>query len=449
MDGAEMRRMTSLEGRLTVLLSTVILLVSVAAAAVAYVQAFKEANDLQDGHLLTTARLAYAATQQMQASFPQSSQEADAEDRIIVERLQATRFPDTLSTQVSPSSLRQMDLAGTSWRAVVLKMGDDQALVVRQSAEARDEIARHSALTAMLPMMALVPVLILIIRGVIRWTLRPVHALAQQLDQVDNAQKVALDPAGVPQEVRPFVASVNAMMQRVYRGQQRQQRFIADAAHELRTPVAALIVQVDNLAALELSEPARDRLSALKDGLSRAKRTLEQLLSLSRAEAAADDMGQATGAQADLALVLGQVLAQLHPLANGKKLDLGVVGELQGILPCTDFDLQTVLTNVLTNAIQMTPSGGQIDISTCLDAQGWSLFVDDTGPGVPTEHAPHVFEPFYKSRNDTAEGTGLGLAIVHAVAMKMGAQVSLGPRPDQRGGCRFTLHLTRHQRRKA
>ena len=167
---------------------------------------------------------------------------------------------------------------GKEWRAAVQLLPDGRKVVVRQLTEVRDEMARHSALQTLLPLLTMIPVLIGLLTVVIRRALAPIRQMGAMLDQAAAAEPMDLSAEGVPLEILPFVKSVNAMMLRLRVAQQRQKRFIADAAHELRTPIAALSIQAENLATLGTNE----RVQALLNGLQRTKVLLEQLLSLSR-----------------------------------------------------------------------------------------------------------------------------------------------------------------------
>jgi len=283
----------------------------------------------------------------------------------------------------------------------------------------------------------LIPVLIGLLTIVIRRTLAPVRQISTMLDQAASADPIDLPVEGVPVEILPFMTSVNAMMHRLREAQQRQRRFIADAAHELRTPITALSIQAENVSGSGDLAEARVRMQALQDGLRRTKSLLEQLLSLSRLQ---EPLYEFPLQRADVIGVLRNVVAQLHPLILEKHIDLGLTQSQHCQILCSPFDLRTLLANVLSNAIHHVAAGGQIDISVTCSEGYMALVVDDTGPGISQKDLPYVFDPFYRAQDGSDAGAGLGLAIVKTISDRMGAQVALGPRPEGLAGCRFTLH---------
>lgn len=427
---------TSLATRLTALIAAVILAGSVLAALAAFLQGFKEANDLQDGHLREVSRLAASLLSHTDQLPVAQGLDLDPDDRVVVQVVSSlAQIGQKVPGQQSDGFV-QLQAEGREWRTLATALPQGGFLVVRQATEARDEIARHSALMAMLPLLGLIPVLILMVRAVVRWTFQPVQHLAAQLDGIDPARLEGLPTMSVPQEIRPFVASVNAMMRKVHLEQGRQRRFIADAAHELRTPMAALSLQADNLHNTALPEDAVTRLMALQEGLRRNRHLLEQLLSLSRLQ---DAPAEGVAESASFASALSEVVPDLLPLAAARQIDLGQVTQGDVVWPCGSFELQTLLRNVLSNALRHTLDGGQINVGASSDAMGLRMFVDDSGPGIDPQQASLVFEPFHKAEGNPHEGTGLGLSIVRAIAMRMGAHASLGPRPDGLHGCRFLL----------
>lgn len=431
----------SLVTRLTALIAAVILAGSVLATLAAFLQGFKEANDLQDGHLREVSQLAASLLSHTDRLPSGEGMDLDPDDRVVVSVVSSLAQIGRVSPGGSASGFVQLLAEGREWRALVTALPQGRLLVVRQATEARDEIARHSALMAMLPLLGLIPVLMLLVRFVVRRTFLPVQHLAEQLDGIDPERLGGLPTASAPLEIRPFVASVNAMMDKVRLEQVRQRRFIADAAHELRTPMAALSLQADNLRNTALPGDAAARLQALQDGLRRSRHLLEQLLSLSRLQ---DAPAIGTPAAASFASALSEVVADLHPLAAARQIDLGQVTQGDVLWPCSGFELQTLLRNVLSNALRHTPQGGQVNVGASADAAGLLLFVDDSGPGIDPAQASLVFEPFHKAEDQAHEGTGLGLAIVRAIAGRMGAEVGLVARPDGQAGCRFWMTL-RHR----
>ncbi len=425
----------SLQGRLARYITILVTLGGLAAASMAYVQSYSDAHELQDAQL---QQVAYLVARNAPPSGPVATPNepvVDPEDQTIVEV--SGPFAKAVDLKASnPQGLSTIFFDGNEWRVALQVLPDGRKVVARQLTEVRDEIARHSALQTLLPLLTLIPVLIGLLTIVIRRTLAPVRQMGEMLDQANSLNPIKLPVQGVPVEILPFVASVNAMMQRLRETQQQQRRFIADAAHELRTPIAALSIQAENLSTIIAQGEANERMQALQSGLKRTKGLLEQLLSLSRIQEQVD----ATPVQpCDVMAVVREVVADLLPLTIAKNIDIGLTQAQPCQVLCSPFEMRTLLTNVLSNAIRHVAEGGQIDIAVTSSNGHMALIVDDNGMGVPRDDLPHVFAPFYRAAGSDQEGTGLGLAIVKAIADRMGGTVALGPRPSGLRGCRFML----------
>jgi two-component system OmpR family sensor kinase len=425
----------SLQGRLARYITILVTLGGLAAASIAYVQSYGDAHELQDAQLREVAHLVALNAPPAGSVVPPDEPAADPDDQTIVEVSGAFSKAMDLKAAASPG-LSTVMFDGKEWRAAWQVLADGRKVVARQLTEARDETARHSALQTLLPLLTLIPVLIGLLAFVIRRTLAPVRQMGAMLDLAASADPIDLPAEGVPVEILPFVASINAMMQRLREAQQHQRRFIADAAHELRTPIAALSIQAENLSKIIAQGAANERMKALQDGLRRTKGLLEQLLSLSRIQDRVDELPTQP---CDVMAVLREVVADLLPLTIAKNIDIGLTQSQPCQVLCAPFEMRTLLTNVLSNAIRHVTTGGQIDISVTSSNGQMALLVDDNGMGVPLDDLQHVFAPFYSSKDNAQEGTGLGLAIVKAIADRMGATVALGPRPLGVSGCRFTL----------
>ncbi len=416
----------SLQRRLARYMAALIAAGGLVAAGAAYVKAYHDAHELQDAQLQRIARLLVVTLPAKGAVVPDGEATADPDDEIVID-ISNTATAFGLSTEL---------VDGKEWRVARQAMPSGSVVTVRQQTEVRDEIARHSALQTLLPLLTLIPVLLGLLTFVIRRTLAPVRVMGEMLDQSASGDPLALPVAGVPVEVLPFVSSVNAMMGRVRETQRRQRRFIADAAHELRTPITALSIQAENLSRVSAPEQAALRMQALQEGLTRTRALLEQLLSLSRFQGR-EDAGPSESC--DVLSVLREVVADLMPVVTDKRIDLGMTHVDAGQIPCAAFDLRVLLANVLSNAIRHVAPGGQIDIAVTHQGSAITLCVDDTGPGISPADLPHVFEAFYKAGDNAAGGTGLGLSIVKAIADRIQAHVTLGPRPDGAAGCRFAF----------
>ena len=215
-----------------------------------------------------------------------------------------------------------------------------------------------------------------------------------------------------------------------------QRRFIADAAHELRSPMTALSLQAERLAQADMSAPASDRLHTLRQGLDRARKLLDQLLSFARAQSTSSRSGIRLSVQQ----LYRQVLEDLLPLAESKSIDIGITTAADALLEVDAVDLLTLVKNVVDNAIRYPPSGGRVDLSVGLGPETVLLEVTDSGPGIPEEERLRVFDPFYRVLGSEQIGSGLGLSIVQTIAQRIGAKITLEPADPQTGrGLRVTI----------
>ncbi|MGE4559972.1 MAG: ATP-binding protein, partial [Desulfobulbus sp.] len=438
----------SLQGRLALWLSTAIIVVAVVAGSVAFVTAFREAHELQDDMLSQVAALlAQNGLKSASDTAIEGGVVSDPDSRLLVQMLPNARMSER--PHAGKSSLLELpgDLADglhtlaihhETYRILVKTITGDQRLAVAQETEFRDEIAWDSAMRTLLPFLFLVPLLIIVASSLIRTIFRPIAQLSRQ---IDNRSEQELHPIAVekfPLEIRPFVIAINRLLKRVDQSITLQRRFIADAAHELRSPMTALSLQAERLSEADMSDPARRRLGTLRQGLERARKLLDQLLTFARAQTP----GNSPVAALSVQQVYRQVLEDLLPLAEAKEIDIGIASAVDARLEVNAVDLLTLVKNVVDNAIRYTPSGGRIDLSVGTGPDTVSLVVADNGPGIPEEERERVFDPFYRVLGNEQIGSGLGLSIVRTIAQRIGASVTLAPADPQTGsGLRVTITL--------
>jgi two-component system OmpR family sensor kinase len=307
-----------------------------------------------------------------------------------------------------------------------LKSGE--RIAVSQETRIRSEAARDSALRTLLPLIVLIPLLAFFSRRLVSASLAPVRALAQVADAQPEDRPVALPTAQVPDEIAPFVHSINRMLERINRLMDQQRRFIADAAHELRTPLTALSLQVQNLERADSLEACKQRLLPLKTGLERSRHLLDQLLSLARQQAGAGKLQQV-----DLAEVAQTVIGELFPLAEMKHIDLGLEQQGKTWIDAEVSAVHMLLRNAVDNALRYTPEGGEVTIRVRSDKDEGLVEVIDNGPGIPKEERKRVFDTFYRVPGSPDGGSGLGLAIVRNIADRLGGAVTLENRKDRSG----------------
>ena len=441
MDGFKKRLSESVQLRLSVALSLTIVLVAVAASAFVFVSALDEAHELQDDTLRQVAML--YDRQHMTLHYPEGPalEGDDEESRVIIQHLadgsQALANGDETLPLPLPATLvdglATVDVGGEAFRVQVHSTSRGERIAVAQEVGARDKDARESAWRSLLPFLILFPVLLLVVGDLVRKLFRPIASLAAEIDRRGEQLLHPIDEQHLPAEVRPFVVAINRLLARVAQAMDGQRRFVADAAHELRSPMTALSLQAERLAACSLQVSARERLLPLCQGIERSRQLIDQLLSLAAAQAAVPRPQARIGVHA----VYRRVLEDLLPLAEQKHLDIGVEGSADVQLLINPMDLFTLIKNLVDNAIRYTPAGGTIDLCLAQTDTCVCLQVKDSGPGISVEEHDRVFDPFYRTLGSGETGSGLGLSIVRAIAERVGARVALGftDETSRRGLC--------------
>jgi signal transduction histidine kinase len=222
---------------------------------------------------------------------------------------------------------------------------------------------------------------------------------------------------------------MNGLLARLRVLMRQQQAFVADAAHQLRTPLAALTLEVGNLRAAGEAAPAAERLAFVEAAVRRASGLVGQLLRLARQEA-----GPARSrVPVPLAGVVRETIGALAPLAIARGIDLGLAAEVEIDALGDREDFRTLLETLLDNALRYTPEGGTVDVEMRATPEGPLILVLDTGPGIPPEALPRLFERFFRVEGQEAEGSGLGLSIADLIARRHGITLALANRSDRRG----------------
>ena len=330
-------------------------------------------------------------------------------------------------------------LGGRAWRLFLLQDPEDHLWVlVSERGDVRGELVGKITRRSLLPDLFGLPLLALLIWLAVGWGLRPLARMALLLKSraPDNLAPLLLAP--LPRELEPVAASLNRLLLQVNQLVEREKRFIADAAHELRTPLAVLRIHAQN--ALQAgSEADRDEaLRQLLAGVDRTTRVVTQLLTLARLEPNARQLRLAS---LDLRSLARDTLAELTPLAlqRGQELTLDVDEHADFSLRGDAASLATLLQNLVSNALQYTPQGGRIAVHLRATLQELTLEVADSGPGIDAELRPQLFERFV--RLGAGEGAGLGLSIVARIAELHGAMIEL--QDATLGGLRVVVRLPR------
>jgi signal transduction histidine kinase len=324
------------------------------------------------------------------------------------------------------------------WRVYSLEEGGLTIQVATTSASR----ARRFATIApwlLIPLVVLVLVLGLLIRAAVGRALAPLEQVRAEIRQRGVMSLHALDPRGMPDEVAPLVDALNDLLVRLDHALVAQRRFIADAAHELRSPLTAVKLQAQIASRAHTDSEREAALAQLSGGVDRAAHLIEQLLHMARLEPSAR---QTTFTPISLDAMIKQVVANFSTQADARDIDLGVGACAALTLNGQAESLRMLLGNLVDNALRYTPVGGRIDVELSADEDNALISISDSGPGIPKSERERVFERFYRLAGSETPGSGLGLAIVKQVAVLHGGRVELDASPA--GGLLVRVFLPLH-----
>jgi two-component system, OmpR family, sensor histidine kinase QseC len=315
------------------------------------------------------------------------------------------------------------------WRVFTLQSGEVWIQVAERD-DVRDELAEKLALAAAAPLLAGIALLVVLLGLLIRYGLAPLSALARQIAARQPGSTAPIALGRTPAEIAPVVEALNGLLGRVREALERERRFTADAAHELRTPLAALKVHAQNAARAETADERRASLELMLQGLERTVRLAEQMLAYSRAASPGDTERRE---RIELRGLAREAMEAVQPLAHERQCTLGLAGDAEIVVLGERQKLLSLVTNLLDNALRYGPDGGRVDIAVGRDgAQTW-IAVTDQGPGIPPELRARVFESYYRIPGSAGNGSGLGLAIVREIAEAHRGRVELLDGPAGRG----------------
>lgn len=429
MAGFKERIKSSIQLRLSVVLCSAIFIVALASGAFTFLSALDEAHELQDSTLTQITQVLKKTTPALAgSSYISPAIAGDDDANVIVEFIGGKTTLPSARFQLAPpltEGFQTVTSGQNDYRVLVTALSPDLHVAVGQKTSARDEVAFDSAVRTLMPFLILLLVLLLIVSDLVRKVFQPVSRLANEVYRRDEQDLTPLTYADIPNEVRPFVTGINRLLGKVEGAMETQRRFVADAAHELRSPLTALSLQAERLSHSTMSAEAQERLGTLRLGINRAKNLLEQLLSLARAQQLVSS--QIALSHVSVQSVFRQVIEGLWPLAAEKNIDLGVADTQDATLHTDEVALSTVVKNLVENAVRYTPSGGRVDLRLSTESGRVIIDVEDNGPGIAQEKCDRVFDAFYRIEGSGQEGSGLGLSIVKSTILRLGGEVSLHP----------------------
>lgn len=334
---------------------------------------------------------------------------------------------------LSRSGLSEVTADGEQWYlyTVVLDEGIVQAA---QRAREREALARDTASGLVVPALAVLALIAALLVYALRRGLRPLSQAAAQVAarSAESLHPIPLD--GQPQELHQLVGAINDLMVRLGQALTQQRHFMADAAHELRTPMTALRLQAQLVERADDPAQRAIAIAELREGIERTRHLVERLLQLAR-------VGPDTPLQRhdaiDLAVLVRDCVSRFSTRAEADGVDLGAVSQSAPQVHGDAHQLGMLLDNLVDNALRQVPRGGRIDVAALYMGNAPCLRVTDNGPGIPSAERRRVFDRFYRGKGAVGYGSGLGLAIVRAVAERHGAQVTLGDAPG--GGLQVSV----------
>ncbi len=409
----------SLQVRISIALILMFLPLSIIAGAFSYYQTYHEAEELQDDLLRQTAAYINPKTTDYTQIGSENHiliQTFGQEDTVPLSNTLGEGF-HTIKGGVDDDD----DDDDDEYRAYIHQTPQGK-IAVLQETEYRDDLAATAAYQSVLPLLIALPLMILLTVWITYRAMRPVKTLSASLGQRRSDDLSPLDGEGVPSEIQGFVTAINQLLQRTGENIRRQQRFIADAAHELRSPLTALSLQAERLTKLPQSDEAREQTGLILQSIQRNRHLLEQLLTHARAQGSET---QRNLTDISLQAQFRRVLQELMPLALNKQQDIGVAVENDLRIRADDTEIYTLIKTFTDNAIRYTPAGGRIDIGFSETPTTLTIWVEDDGPGIPAAERSRVTDAFYRILGTEQQGTGLGLSIADAIAKRYGGKLIL------------------------
>lgn len=434
----------SLRMRLLLFLLAAIVLAGAVQGALAYRSALDEADALFDYHMQQTA-LALRSGLPVDAQGLGPGLDPEDENHEFIVQVWTNEglriFESAVGAalpQIAVLGFTNVQARGGTYRVFSMQTRS-QVIQVAQNMAVRQGMARSLALRTLAPLAFMAPLLVLAVWWGVSRSLAPVERVRRQLAQRQADDLSPVSDAQLPDEVQPLVSELNLLFERVQRAFEVQEHFVADAAHELRSPLAALRLQLQGLQRAGDDTARAAAIERLSAGIDRATRLVEQLLTLARQEA-----GSTATEPVDLRAIAQLALADVAPAAQVRSMDVGLLDSEAATVPVivrgNAEALRMLVRNLLDNAIKYTPPGGQVDVQVGTDHGRAFLTVEDSGPGIAPEHRERVMQRFVRETAEGAPGSGLGLAIVLAIAQRHGAAVVLDRSP-RLGGLRVALRF--------
>lgn len=438
----------SIRLRLMWALLLAIFVLSIGASVATYLQARSDVNALFDYEIqqMTLTLSMHISAHPNLAEEPLLRVEHDFVTQVWGKQreLLFSSRPGVGPDRVMPAGFSNFGERSNGWRTFTSTAGD-YALQVAQPQSLRRRMATDIALKAMVPVLAIMPIGGLIIWLVIGYGLNPLRMIAKEVESRDPASLRRIETKKLPSEVAPLVTSLNDLLGRLDRALKSERGFIADASHELRTPVTALSLQVGLIETASTAQERYESIQDLKRGVERMRRLIEQILTLARLDPEHTEKMNLI----DITALLRDIREDYTRIATAKSVDFKVSLEDQLVVRGDLASLTALIRNVLDNAVRYTPGGGVVTLQVNNQNARPEIRVTDSGPGIPMNIREKVFSRFFRADQASENtGTGLGLAIAKRAAERLGATIELADGPEGAGlsvSIRFSLSATHAQ----
>lgn len=415
--------MKSIRTRLSAYLLLAAIITAAVIGVVTYQYTLKQNEDLFDYQL---RQIALSLRDQGAITNPYAGTQEEGQDVVVQiwtsngTMLYFSRPGDPLLDRAT-LGFTDVDAGNTRWR-VFSMAANDRIIQVAQPLDLRRDLAAGAALRSLAPLLAFAPLMALLIWVTVGTSLLPLKRLARDVEQRDARSLERVSEQHLPDEIAPLAAALNALLERLKRAFSNQRAFVADAAHELRSPLTALKLQ---LQLLERSPDAAARAEALQklhDGVDRASHLIEQLLAAARTD---PNDRMATVQPLDVAEMLRRTIADLFVFAQASHVTVELDAPEHLTLEADAATLPILARNLLDNAIRYTPANGRVLATVQAQDECIDLIIEDSGPGIPEGERQRVFDRFFRGEGNRQSGSGLGLSIVKNIAEQHHAQVVL------------------------
>jgi signal transduction histidine kinase len=431
-------RLGSIGARLTASLLAVLLLAALVLGGVTYRNVLGETERLSDYHL---RQMALSLRDQGTVAPDEAEALVDEELDFVVQiwtedgrAVYASRQHSELPSRAVMGFANTM-IDGRDWRTYSVA-ARGRVIQVAQPQQIRRRLATQAALQSVVPLLVLAPLLALVLWGVVATSIASLKRLARDVRARDAASLAPLVAAGLPDEAAPLVRSLNLLLERLAAAFDAQRAFVADAAHELRSPLTALRLQLGTLRRARDDDERAPAIVALSAGIDRASRLVEQLLTLARSSAGAPEPVLEA---IDLGELVREALVDAAPLAASRSTRLALDSAPGVMVRGERPALAALVRNLADNAVRHSPPGARVIVNVAQDGSAARITVDDSGPGLAPADRVRAFDRFWRRDPGATTGSGLGLAIVASVAQRHQATLSLDESPL--GGLRVTVRF--------